>query len=284
MRRLILGGVVVAGLMVSPAAASAAGMVTGGPVKAAGYSVTLAADDAREGDTLTIIADRGTPADGESEILTFTKGVRVTVGRGSATIKGTLGRRGSVDLRLRATRTQRSKPPKGCTGSRSTTRTGRLEGRLRLRLANGKRITIRSLNGAIRGSGKLVCNPDPRIGGDGEGGDGGDGGGEPRLMLSQDSLVFSATKSSLELIRFEPAHRDGRAEVSVTRTVRASGSNLLAVSGGGATVRPAGAFSGEGVFTATSGGGAFASGPLTGSLKAGAVAIAGDDAILMNAG
>jgi hypothetical protein len=297
MRRLILAGTVLAALAASPAAASAAGTVSGGPVRAAGgQSVTLHAVDARK-DTLTIALDRGTAANGETEVLMFTTGVRVTVGRGSAAIKGTLGRRGSVDLRLRNVRSERgAKLPEGCTGSKGITHSGRLEGKLRLRLANGKTVTIRSFPASTYVGGNLRCDRDRTPTGDG--GDGSDADGkddEPRLVLNTQtdgaSVTFMATKRTLQLSRVEPARKDGRATVQAISSVRASGSNLLVVSDGGARagVNPAGAFTGNGVFTSTTGGGPFASGPLTGSLKvkpqsAPVIAIAGENAMLMNAG
>lgn len=293
-RRIILAAALAAALVL-PASASAAGSITGGPAKiAGGYSVFLNADDGNP-DRLTIMIERGDATDAQTDILTFTSGVKVTLSGASASIRGTLGSHGSVDLRLRGARTAPPRVlPKGCTGSRGTTRNGRLEGRLRLRLPTGKFVTIRSLPASTFVGGELDCEP-ASVPGKGDGGDGtGDGnGGEPQLMLVTQSdgltVSFVATKRSLMLSRIGEPHKEGRATVMAMTSVTASGSNLLTVSGGGASagVRSAGRFSGAGVFTATTNMGSVATGPLTGSLKVAfdggpAVNIAGDPATLLN--
>jgi hypothetical protein len=291
--RLMAVGAVVAALTL-PATAGAAGTVSGGPVKAGDYDLSLTATDAKK-DTLTIILERGTQARGENVVLNFTRGVRVTVRGSTATIKGTLGSRGSVDLRLQgAGAPSRGKLPKGCTGSPGTTRTGRLVGKLRLRLPDGKFVTIRSLPGASHVGADLECrSTDNRPGGDGDG-DGGDGDGEPRLMATGDSegatFSFMATKRALTLNRIVPAQRDRGTTVMAVNSAHATGSNLLTVSGGGsrATVAPAGAFGGTGLFTATMNAGSMAMGPLTGSLRvklAGVpiISITSEQATLLNA-
>lgn len=295
MKRTILIACALVAALAVPATASAARTITTAPVKVAGgYQVSLMATDGDE-DRLIITMQHGTWADGQSDVLQFTRGVRVTIKGASVSVKGTLGSRGSVDLRLRGARINpKAKLPKGCTGKRATTLTGRLEGKLRLKLPNGKFVTIRSFPGAtmIQSGSDLKCTS-PGVGDGGDGGDGGSGDGEPRLMLNTMAdgvnVTFIAEKRSLMLTRSSQDQRDGRATVSAFTTVTASGSNLLTVSGGGAraAVRSAGRFTGSGEFTATVSSGSYATGPLTGSLQvrlqgASTVAIAGDDAILLN--
>ncbi|MBB4664749.1 hypothetical protein [Conexibacter arvalis] len=293
--RIILAGALAATLAL-PAAAQAAGTVSGGPVKVAGgYSVMLSAVDAKR-DSLTIVVDRGTVANGQMDTLHVTRGVRVVVRPGKATIKGAFGRRGDVDLRLRNASADRSrKVPRGCTGKPGTTHKGALVGRLRLRLPNGKLVTIRSLPSQTSVGGSIRCDrTSDRRRGDGGDGDGGDGQDDQmRLMLTLErdgvNYSFMATKRDLTLTRAGAPERAGRATVSSATIVRAGGSNLLSASDGGAraTVKGAGAFTGTGLFRSNGGGGPFATGPLTGNLRvklqgAPLIDVAGDDAILLN--
>lgn len=271
--RLIAVGAVAAALIL-PATASAAGTVSGGPVKAGGYDVSLTARDAKK-DSLTIILERGTEARGENVVLSFTRGVKVTVRGSTATIKGTLGSHGAVDLRLQgASAPRKGKLPKGCTGSPGTSRTGRLVGKLRLRLPEGTFVTIRSLPGSSSIGADLECrSTDTRPGGDGGDGDGDGQDDEPRLIASGDSagvtFSFIAEKRALTLSRVTPAQRDRGTTVAVVNSAHATGSNLLKVAGGGssATVSPAGAFTGTGLFNATMNAGPMAMGPLTGTMR-----------------
>ena len=290
--RILAAGVVAA--MSLPATAGAAGSVSGGPVKAGGYDVSLHAVDGKQ-DSLTIMMQRGTQADGESQILQFTRGVDVTVRGASARIKGTLGSRGSVDLRLENARRSGREVPEGCTGRAATTRTGRLVGELRVRLPDGKLATIRSLPGSSHVGGNLDCQDrDPRPGGDGGDGNGDGQGNEPQLMASDKSdgvrFSFVATKTALTISRIIPQERDRGATVSAINSAHASGSNLLTVSDGGAraAVKPAGSFTGNGAFTATTNAGSMAMGPLTGSLRiklsgVPVISITSENAMLMNA-
>lgn len=282
---------------VLPATASAAGTVSGGPVKASGgYTVMLQATDAKK-DRLTIVVSRGTEANGQSDILDVTGGVRVTVGNGSATIKGSLGSSGKVDLRLEGARKDSGrKLPKGCTGNPKSTYSGRLVGTLELRLPNGKTTTIRSLPTSTQvGGGPIQC-PDSsdRRKGDGGDGDGGDGDDkQPRLMLSgqSDGTTFSfiATKGSLSLTRSVAPKKERGATVSTMTSAQASGSNLLQPSDGGATagVKSAGIFTGNGAYRSSVGPGPTTTGPLIGSLKVKlqgvpVLTIAGENAVLIN--
>jgi len=292
--RIVLAGAVAAALAV-PGSASAAGTVTGGPAKAGGYQIYVHGVDARR-DTLHLTMERGSAKRGESETLSVTRGVRIVVRGGSASIKGSLGARGTVDLELRGARRESrgTSNRRRCT-STATTYTGRLAGRLRLKLPSGRWATIRSLPAQAYGKGEVTCKdlgPDLPAG-DGDGGDGDGSSGEPQLMLTKDAgdgrMMFLAERKRLSLTQMGPERRERGATVQATRTAHASGSNLLRVAGGGAsaTVRSAGAFTGTGLFNATSGAGPYATGPLTGNLRVKlggmpVIDIAGDDAILLN--
>lgn len=292
--RTVLAGAIAAALAV-PATTSAAGTISGGPVKVAGgYTVALHAVDAKN-DTLAITIDQGTAARGQSDVLAFTTGVRVTVRGASASIAGKLGRYGDVALRLRNARTQSDrKLPKGCTGTTGTTRSGRLVGKLRLRLPNGKTVTIRSLPVSTYVGGRLECKDGPsRPAGDGGEGDGSGDSGDPELLLSaqSDGVTFSfvATKRSLTLTRSSAPKKERGTTVSAMTSVRASGSNLLTPTDGGAraSVKSAGAFTGNGAYSSSSGPGPMTTGPLTGSLAvklqgAPVISITGENAVLRN--
>lgn len=294
LRTLIAAAVAAATTL--PATAGAAGTVDGGPVKVAGgYTVMLHAVDAKK-DRLTIVVGRGTVANGQDDIVSVERGVRVAVGNGAATIKGSLGSRGKVDLRLQGARKDAArKLPKGCTGTPKATYSGRLVGLLELRLPNGKQVRIRSLPSAVQTGGGLIECPDrgDRRKGDGGDGDGDGQGDEPQLMLSAQaggvSFSFVATKRSLSLTRSAAPKQERGATVSVMTSVRASGSNLLQPSDGGATagVKSAGAFSGDGAYRSSVGPGPMTTGPLLGSLKvklqgAPVISITGESAVLLN--
>lgn len=288
--RFLSVGVVLVALAL-PTTANAAGTVSGGPAKVAGgYTVTVQGTDGAK-DSFSVSIVQGKATRGQTDHLSFSRGVRVTVRSRSASIKGSLGRHGSVDLRLRDARKVKGKLPEGCKGSTGTTYSGRLQGRLRLRLPNGKFVTIRSLPGSTFAGGKLDCQG--RTPGTGDGGDGsGDGTGEPRLTLSQQvpggTLVFSATKRTLDLTRILDEARDGRTTVSHVQRVHATGDRLLRPSSATqATVGGTGAFTGSGAFSGAAVTPTMATGPLTGNLRARiqggpTVAIVGEQAILQD--
>lgn len=294
LRTIVVAAVAAAAAL--PATASATGTVSGGPVKVAGgYSVALQAVDAKK-DRLTIVVNRGTEANGQNDVLDVTSGVRVAVGSGSATVKGSLGTRGKVDLRLEGARKDSGrKLPKGCTGTPKSTYTGRLVGKLELRLPNGKTTTIRSLPSSSQVGGGLIECPDrsDRRKGDGGDGDGGDGDDQPRLILAgqSDGTTFSfvATKRSLSLTRIVAPKKERGATVSAMTSVQASGANLLQPADGGATagVQAAGAFTGAGAYRSNVGPGPMTTGPLVGSLRVKlqggpVISIAGEHAVLQN--
>jgi len=281
---------VIAALIAAPAAASAA-TVVGGPVRIGAQQVMLTAVDGPK-DSLTISATRGAPARMQIDSLTYTRGVRVVVRGRTATITGSLGSRGTVNLRLTGARLiSRPKAPVGCTWTVRSAYAGRLTGILRVRIG-GARPVLRSLPATAMGASRITC----RGAGDGTGGGGGDGptgGGEPQLMWSRhdtaanETVMFTATRSQLGFLRSSSV-TEGAIAYSAVTSVIATGANLLTITGGGAhaSVPAIGAFTGSGQFTADSVTPTIATGSLGGQrirpVGLPAYAIGGDDAMLMN--
>src|SRR5690606_20197619 len=117
--------------------------------------------------------------------------------------------------------------------------TGRLTGKLRLKLPTGRWVTVRSLRAETHGQGKVTCKDGNNLpGGDGEGGDGTGRDDEPRLMLNADAeggrMMFLAERGRIMLTRTSAERRERGATVQTMSSAHATGSNLLRVSGGGA--------------------------------------------------
>ncbi|MCK9248521.1 MAG: hypothetical protein M0P31_06030 [Solirubrobacteraceae bacterium] len=302
MRSRFVVGVALAAAITVPTTASAAGTVNGGPVKVkGGYQLSVVGVDAKR-DTFTVQLTDAGKRETEHHNFTFRKGVKVVVSGSRATIKGKLGRWGSVDLRLRGAKTSKDRDERSRCGdggsSKATVRTGRLVGKLRFRMPNGKSVTVRSMRAESRAGSAAAaaardCAEDDRVGdgGDGDGGDGKDD--EPRLMLSTEHdggrLSFVATKRSLSLSWVQPA-KGRKQPADIVRSVAATGSNLLKPSDGGVTaaVKSAGTFTGAGAYRADPAiPGPLTTGTLLGSLRVKLpgvtpVTIAGEGAILMN--
>jgi hypothetical protein len=154
-----------AALLALPAAAGAASTktVSAGPLKVKGYSMTILATDAGSADSLSIVFDKAAGSARQMHSYTFARGVAVAVKGSTATIKGSLGRFGSVNLRLAAGRKARGAVPKGCTGTPGTTRKGVAKGKLKL-VADStffKTVAAKKLTGAIYGAAKLDCRTMP---------------------------------------------------------------------------------------------------------------------------
>lgn len=290
--------VTVAALVATPSMAAAAGSVTAGPVRVAGYTIALEATDAKK-DSLTIMFDRGPLKNRHSHSLHFTTGVKVTVVGATAHIRGSLGTHGTINMRLQNARIAppaKRKLPKGCVGRPGVVRTGRLVGQLKVRLPTGRMVTIKSMPVTTRINSKITKCTGPSTDRKGDGGEGeGDGfGGEPTLMLSSTqkggvSFSFVATKKTISLVRSVNPKRTRGVTVSSTASVSAQGSNLLQPADGGsfAGVKSAGSFTGAGAYRSSTGPGPVTTGTLRGSLKikmAGTpvITIAGDNAVLMN--
>ncbi|MGE4426813.1 MAG: hypothetical protein AB7G37_10220 [Solirubrobacteraceae bacterium] len=295
-----VAGVALAAAVALPASASAAGTINGGPVKVkGGYQLSVSAVDAKK-DTFTVILVDADKHETEQHLFTFRKGVKVTVKGKSASIKGKLGRWGSVDLKLRNAKTDKKKPREGCSAAgrtTGTTRTGTLEGRLRFRMPNGKFVTVRKLraqtySGSVTSVDPLQCDDD-RVGDGGEGGDGDGQNDEPQLFLTKDhadgKLSFIARKRSL-MLTWSQEPKGKKQPAQITRTATATGENLLTASDGGVTAAVKGTkpFTGNGAYRADPAiPGPATTGTLLGSLKVTlpgvpVVSVAGDGAVLLN--
>ena len=86
----------------------------------------------------------------------------MTVKGSKATIKGSLGRYGSVNLKLNATKKARGVVPKGCTGKVGATRSGVAVGKLRLVADKTyfRTISKKNLNASIPGSANMMLLSD----------------------------------------------------------------------------------------------------------------------------
>jgi hypothetical protein len=278
------------GALAAPTAAQAAGTVVGGPVKVRNYSMTLIGTDAGSKDSLTVIFQRNSGKSGQTHSYTFAKGVKVT----KTSISGSLGRFGSINLRLRDARSIKSKKlPKGCTGSAGKTKVGTLRGKFRLVADTTyfRTVNAKKLNGLWSGSSKLRCTGS---GGTGTGGDGsGDGDGdarEPMLTHSRTDgaamFSFTATRNTQIALRTEDPALTAPAQV--IHMISATGPSLAVGAGGAtATVQSVSPFiAGQGTFTAGFAAGPTVTGTLAGDLVArfdsiGSMTVSGD-ALLMN--
>jgi hypothetical protein len=273
------------GALAVPTTAQAAGTVVGGPVKVRDYSMSLIGTDAGSKDTLTVIFQRSSGKSGQTHSYTFAKGVKVT----GTSISGSLGRFGSINLRLRDARSiKRKKLPKGCTGSAGKAKAGTLRGKFRLVADTTyfRTVNLKKLNGLWSGSSKLRCTGN----GTGTGGDGsGDGAArEPMLTHSTTDggamFSFTATRNTQMAMRTEDPALTAPAQVF--HMISATGPSL-AVGGATATVQSVSPFiAGQGTFTAGFAAGPTVTGTLAGDLVArfdsiGPLTVSGD-ALLIN--
>jgi hypothetical protein len=146
-----------ASLLAAPAGALAKGTVTAGPIKAKGYSITLTAMDGGR-DSLLVNAVKS--AGGSQQLHSWTfSGPKVTVKGGSATIKGSLGRYGSINAKVRTTKSAKGTLPPGCTGTPGSARKGTLAGKTKLVLDSTffKTVKPKNVKAQIIKAGKLEC-------------------------------------------------------------------------------------------------------------------------------
>lgn len=287
-----------AGLLAAPAAASAAPTtIVAGPVTVKDYSMTLSATDNGSSDGLSIMFNRTAGKASQTHFYSFTKGVKVTTRStlAAAKIKAKLGRYGKIDLKLTGVgAVKRGAVPKGCTGTASKMRRGKLNGGFKL-VADStyfKTIKKKSLKTSLFKGGNIKCETD---GGDG----GGSGGGSGSTTLTSTvtgadgMLTFSATKTaggeiSQSAMRMDDATKT--APASIFHMISAPGTsaafNFAAdlTSATGAGVTPF--FSGTFNFAAESTFDGMAMGALTGDFAAkfdsiGRQSIASDNAMLM---
>jgi hypothetical protein len=284
-----------AGLLALPAVAGAAGSntVVAGPLKVKdGYSLTLMATDGGARDSLDAVLTRTAGKSTQMHDYAFAKGVKVAVKGTRATIKGSLGRFGRVDLKLIATKRTRGVVPKGCTGKAGATWSGTATGQLKLVADKTyfRTISAKRLPASILGASKLRCG-----GGDGAG-NGGGGAHGVTLMKTIDTaastktLVLSAgggagVSQMVSVIDKNTAP----ARVSHIITARAGASGLQAASDlSSATAAGAAPFLGGTLRFAGDAFGSMATGTLSGDFTAkfdsiGRIAFASDepDAMLM---
>jgi hypothetical protein len=271
-----------------PTTAQAAGTLVAGPVKVKGYDMSVVGADQGSKDSVSVLFTRKSGKSSQTHMYTFDKGVKVT----KTSIAGSLGRFGSINLKLRDARAlKRPKLPKGCTGTVGKAKSGSLRGKFRLVADTTyfRTVNAKKLPGVSSTSGKLDCSGS----GDGTGGaGGGDGGigGEPMLTHTKmdGGMMFSliATRDSITAMQVEDANLTAPARVM--HTINASGPSLVVGAGGAtATVRSVSPFFvGQGAFTSSFAAGQTASGTLAGDLVArfdsiGSIPASGD-AVLMN--
>jgi hypothetical protein len=144
-------------LLAAPAGALAKGTVVAGPVKVKGYSLTLTAMDGGR-DSLLISAVKSAGGSQQSHSWTF-GGPKVTVKGGSATIKGSLGRYGSINAKVHATKSAKGAVPPGCVGTPGSARKGTLTGKTKLVLDATffKTVKPKHVKAQVIKAGKLEC-------------------------------------------------------------------------------------------------------------------------------
>jgi len=289
--KLTKPAIAAATLLLAPTLASAAELEAG-PIKIGKHNVFISATDGKK-DELVISAVRGAPARAQFDSLVYSRGVNVVIRGNTARITGTLGTKGSINLRMVGAKLVKTpRPPAGCTGRMGRTHAGQLTGRINARFA-GLRVNATRVRAQIMTTAKITC---PARGDDPAKGDGtGDVSlTEPRLTLTKtlpgnQTLIFTALKRQLQFMRIRDA-KEKVAHYTELTSITATGDNLLVVGGGGtqATVNRAGAFMGRGEFTSQyPPAGSAVLGPLAPGLSIRPLGwplyqLTGDDAVLMN--
>jgi hypothetical protein len=278
--RFLAGAALAAAALAIPATAQAQTTLIAGPLKVRDYQMQVLGTDAAK-DSVTIMFSRPSGASNQMHMYTFADGATVT----PTSITASLGRYGSIKLRLAGARSGKGVVPAGCTGNPGTTKTGTMSGSLRFVAGDSyfKTVTASKLKGTAMSGGSLECQSD-------RAGTGGSGGGadDQSLMVTQMDggamTMFRASADGQTAMRSED--NAVTAPASVMHMISADGRGLQ-VSGGGAsaTVAAIGPFlTGTGTFTGEPyPGGAF--GDLGGNLVAhfdgiGDVAFAGDATLM----
>ena len=281
-----------------PAGASADAFVSAGPVKVRDYQMTVSAFDGKT-DSLSVMMRRADGKASQMHMFTFSTGINVTVAKnlGAATVKGSLGRYGAVNLKLRGPGALKSYGvPAGCTGKPSKGRAGTLAGAFKLVADTTyfKTVASKSLKAQVFKSGAIECGTD----GSGNGGGGGATGGMSlsSFVTATDGGMTSLSVSkdakgavSQNVMRMEPAPATAPARIirmisapSAASTFTAAGDlSSASVTASSRFLTGAATFASENVFDTT------AMGALSGSYAAkfdsiGTLAIAagGPDATL----
>lgn len=258
-------------LLAVPASASAATTISAGPLKLRnGYQGHIIAIDNGKKDSLTVSVATTKKKGMQSHSWSFSEGINVT----STSIRGSLGKYGRVNLRLRNAKTlTKRKLSKGCTGKIGKSRYGQLTGTFSLKADSNFFKTIKSkrLTAMVIGANsKIKCTGTGT--GDAGGGDGtGVGNTGPMLTLHRTddagSLFFRATPSDQMAMITEPAEKTKPA--SVTHMATGVGTGLI-LQGGGAQVPGLKQFiTGSGTFTGLPG----SSGPVIAGVLSGNLAV-----------
>lgn len=288
-RTTTLGAVAAAAVLALPATALADGAtVLAGPIKVKGYDLTLTATDGGASDSLGVIALKRSGKSMQMHSWSFTSGVSVSAKGARATIKGSLGRYGSINATINAKGRNTAKVPAGCKGTAGAVRSGTLKGKTKLVLDTTffKTVAPKTLKAQIARAGKLDCS--------------GTTGGAPAsgLMLTASldgadgQLLLSVTKSGSSVtetvVRSDAAAATSPASVTHMISAETGPAGLDAASDlSKATVAGAAPFAAGTLTFAGEPMGTMASGSLSGDFAArfdsiGAQTVpAGSDAMLM---
>jgi hypothetical protein len=231
LRTPALAALCAAGLLAVPAAASAAGStVVAGPLKVKDYTMTLTATDGSS-DSLGVMFSRTAGKSSQLHSYSFSQGVTVKATGKSASIKGSLGRYGKIDLNLRGVgAAKRGVVPKGCTGTTGKSRAGTFRGSFKL-VADStyfKTVSAQSLKGQILRGGSLKC-------------DGAAGGPEAKapttlsatLQQPAGMLMFTALKAADGAVTQHAMRMD-----TAAATAPASIMHMISAPGGAAAFAP----------------------------------------------
>jgi hypothetical protein len=145
-------------LLAAPAGALAKGTVIAGPVKAKGYKLSLTATDGGSKDSLIVSAVKSAGGSQQTHSWTF-DGPKVTVKGASASIKGSLGRYGAINAKVRTTSGAKGAVPPGCVGTPGSARKGTLTGKTKLVLDSTffKTVKPKNVKAQVIKAGKLEC-------------------------------------------------------------------------------------------------------------------------------
>ena len=185
-----------AAVLALPAVASAAGpTVIAQPVAVKAYKMGVVASDHSLSASLIRTAGSAT----QTHYYSASKDVKVKIAPSLArgTVTAPLGAYGTVKLKLKGTGPlRRTAPPKGCTGAKSTSRTGVLTGTFRLKADGGSyfgTIAKRSLAVTVVKGGAIKCTTTP--GGSGTPGGAGSATTLSRTLMNGSQMTsYMATK------------------------------------------------------------------------------------------
>jgi hypothetical protein len=265
----IAGAAAIAALAL-PAVAHADSSVVGGPLKVRDYQMSVIGSDAGK-DSLSIVFSRTSGGSTQQHMYLFDSGVTVT----PTSIKGSLGRYGSIDLKLSGARSANSSVPAGCSGNPGSVKRGTLKGSLRF-VADAsyfRTVTAKSLPGTVSVGGSIRCDgATSGVPGAGTGAAGG-----PMLSLTKTDgggmFTFSATPKQQSAMVMDDASATAPAQVMHMISAEGNGLKGDSVPGISPFIGGTGAFQGT------------VSGTLSGDLTAkfdsiGPVAIQGDATLM----